>query len=412
MMRAVPSPGPAAGWRWLVVAASLLLMIMGNGTLFVLTVSLKPIAETFDWPREVPSLAYGLASFGAGLGAIYLSHLSERIGMLPVVLFGSVMIGTGCILASFTAAPWQLYAAYGLCIGLLGNAAMISPLMANASRWFDRRRGLAIAIVASGQSGAGTLWPPIIRLMNDWAGWRTTFLYYGILCLAVMLPLTLVFRRRPPEDLPPATGATGAGIKPARVLGWPSWAVQGTLCAAIIGCCIAMSMPITHMVAFATDLGHPAARAAELLSTMLAASIVSRLVGGVLADRIGGLRTLLLGSSIQAAMLAVLAFTEDLFSLYVVAALFGIGYGGIIPMYAFAVREYFPVRGAARRIAIIFFFGLLAMAVGSWTGGYVYDQTGSYRTAFLIGASANLTNLLLLVMLVLRTRRFPAPAVA
>lgn len=406
------SRAPSANWPWAVVAASLLLMIMGNGTLFVLTVSLKPIAETFDWPREVPSLAYALASFGAGLGAIYLSHLSERIGMLPVLLFGSSMIGTGCILASFTAAPWQLYAAYGLCIGLLGNAAMISPLMANATRWFDRRRGLALAVVASGQSGAGTLWPPFIRLMNDWYGWRTTFLYYGILCLAVMLPLTLVFRRSPPDDAPPPLTAAGEVAKPARVLGWPSWAVQGTLCAAIVGCCIGMAMPITHMVAFATDLGHAAARGAEILSTMLAASIISRLVSGLLADRIGGLRTLLIGSSIQATMLAVLAFTESLLSLYFIAALFGIGYGGIIPMYAFALREYFPLRGIARRIAIVMFFGLLAMAIGSWTGGYIYDQTGSYRTAFLIGAAANLGNLVLLVLLVVRTRLFPAPAVA
>lgn len=395
---------------WFVLAASLFILIMTQGAVFMLTVSLKPIAETFDWPRQVPSLAYALASFGAGIGAIYLAQLSERIGMGPVALGGATMVGLGCIVASYTEQPWHLYAAFGLMVGLFGNAALFSPLMANITRWFDKNRGLAIGVVGSGQSIAGMMWSPIVRWVNENEGWRTTFFWYGIVTLCVAIPLTAVLRRKAPGPAP-GSGPDPLAHADGRVLGWPSAVVLGVLCAAIFGCCIAMAMPITHLVAYASDLGHPTARAAELLSVLLGASMLSRLGCGLLADRIGGLTTLFICASGQALMLAVMAFTVELPSLYIVVALFGLVYGGIVPTYAYIVREYFPLAGSARRISTIFFFGLTSMATGSWIGGFVFDLAGDYRAAFLIGVAANMVNIVLVGTLLYRAyMRPPSPS--
>jgi len=386
-------------YPWLIVAASLILLTMAQGALYLLSVSLKPIAEEFDWPRKVPSLAYGLASFFAGLGSIYMAQLSERIGLGPIALFGTCMISLGAVATSFVEEWWQLYLIYGLLIGLLGNSCVFSPIIANTTRWFERRRGLAIGIVGCGQSLAGVVWPQIVPLVNGSMGWRTTYLWYGLACFALMLPAALVVRRRPPA---PKNAAAAGGDGDGLVLGWKPGVVMATLNVAIIGCCIAMALPITHLVAYGTDLGHLETEAASLVSMMLGFSMISRLGGGLLADRIGGLRTVFLGSAIQAAMLFVMAFTESLPGLLLVSAVFGIGYGGIIPIYAIAVRDHFPLAGAARRIAVLYFFGLFAMALGSWFGGWMFDQTGSYRPAFVLGSLANFGNLLLLGVLIWR----------
>lgn len=389
-------------YPWAIVLASLLLIFFAQGAMFSLAVQLKPISADTAWPREWPSLGYSLAFFGAGVGALYFGQLSERIGMGWVTLVGALSISLGVYLTSLVQEAWQLWLSFGVFVGLLGNACMFAPLVANVSRWFDKGRGVALGIATCGQSLGGTIWPPVITALNGAVGWRTTFQIYSLACLVVMSLLTLVLRRRPPLTMNPS------GPAPAQhgdqVLGLKSGQVTALLSLAIVCCCVPMSIPLVHLPAHGSDLGFGPQAAAGLLSVALFASLISRIVGGALADRIGGLRTLLLGSSIQCAMLAVIAFERDLAVLYGICFLYGLGYGGIIAMYAYIVREYFPLAGLARRMAVIYLFGTFGMAAGGWLGGRVFDYAGGYRYAFLIGVAFNLVNLAIIGALVLRDR--------
>lgn len=401
----------ARNYAWVVVFASLMMIVVGQGTMFVLSVSLKPITLELNWPREVPSLAYACAFIGAGIGALYIGKLSDRVGMGPVSAIAAVSIPTGAVLTSFVTQPWQLYLIFAVLIGLLGNAAIFSPLMANTTRWFDRNRGIALGIVASGQSLGGTIWPPIVERINSATSWRTSFLVFAGIAFVVMSAMAFVLKPRAPgHDAGPA--AAGSSADRERVLGWRPGVVQAMLCAAIVCCCIPMSMPLVHLVAYGSDLGHSSAEAAGLLSTALAASFISRLGGGALADRVGGLRTLFIGSAIQATMLAILSFTDQLVSLYVVCAIFGLGYGGIIAMYAFIAREFFPAAGIGSRLAWIYLFGTFGMAGGGWLGGAIFDAAGSYAPAFQVAAAVNAVNLAIIGTLIWRSRRSALVAAA
>ncbi len=392
-----------------VVVASLMLIFFAQGAYFVLNVQLKPIVQEMGWPREVPSLAYAAAFFGGGVGALYFGQLSERIGMARVALFGSVMIPLGVFLTSLAEEGWHVWATYGLFVGILGNACMFTPLIANVSRWFDKNRGLALGIATCGQSLGGVVWSPLVTAMNDAVGWRTTFQLYAALALVVMLALSLLLSRRPPDDLAKAVPSGPDG----RVLGLDPRVMTAILCFAIVCCCIPMSVPLVHLPAHGTDLGFGPQQAALLLSTALFASLASRILGGILADRIGGLRALMLGSSVQCAMLVAIAFTRDLWTLYAVCLVYGLGYGGVIAMYAYIVREYFPLAGMARRMAAIYLFGTFGMAMGGWLGGRIFDTAGAYGPAFLTAAAINVVNLLVIGWLINRTRTFrPQPALA
>jgi MFS family permease len=397
-------------YGWVVAVVSMAMMTVGAGAPYLVVVALKPIAAEFGWPRAVPSLCYALVMLGAGCGGILMGRWADRAGILPPALLGALAIPFGAWWASTADGMLTLYLSHALFLGFLGNAAFIAPLLANATRWFDRRRGIAIALVTSGQSLAGALWPPFLRALTDNHGWRHAFVVYALIALAVLLPLGLLLRR-PPVAL--AAPASGAAPWQHRALGWPAGLVQAVLCLAIVGCCVAMAMPMVHIIAYATDLGHSSARAAEMLSLLLACAVVSRLLFGLVVDRIGGLRTLLIGSAGQAVMLCGFGLVESLPGLFIVAALFGLVYGGIVPCYALIVRELFPASQAGRRIGWVFLFGTIGMALGAWLGGQVFDLTGSYHTAFLIGVVFNLGNLALVGMLLLRQGwRLPRPAVA
>ena len=390
-------------YPWAVVVATVLLIFFAQGTLFILSVLLKPITLDMNWTREIPSLAYFFSFFGAGVGALYFGQLSERIGMAWVALFGAASIAAGVFMTGLATEPWHLWLSYGLFIGLLGNACMFTPLIANVSRWFDRRRGIALGLATCGQSLGGTVWPPLATWINAEVGWRDTFQYYAVGCFAVMSLLALVLRRRPPTPVPTARSAgTGADGK---ILGLPPGQMTGLLSLAIVCCCIPMSIPLVHLPAHGSDLGFTARAAAGLLSVTLFASLFSRILGGALADRIGGLRTLFIGSTIQCVMLTAIALTHDLWSLYAICVVYGLGYGGIIAMYAYIVREYFPLPGLARRMAVIYLFGTSGMAAGGWVGGRVFDAAGSYEAAFLTGVGFNLLNLVIIGGLIHRTRR-------
>ena len=421
-----PDPGAqrrSAGIAVLVVSAYL--VMTANGGMFLLVVSLKQMAGDFDWPRTVPSLAYALFFAGTGVGGIAMGYWFDRSGAGPVTLLGLTMIGAGAVLVSSIDSRWQLYLVYGVMIGLLGYASIYGPLCINVMRWFEHRRGFAVGVVTAGEGIGGAIWPPVFRYFNETVGWRETYLWFGVFVLVTALPLSVVlWRRMPARD----AGSRDAGgrivdshaVAPTtaqRAIGLSAFATQTAICLAIVGCCVSMAIPVAHLVAHASDLGHATARAAEMLAIALLISTVIRLVvGALVVDRFGGLAALLVFSAVQTAAMLFYAMVDGMLALYTVSALFGIGYGGINICYPVLVREHLPPAEAGRRLGVILLFGALGMALGGWLAGYIFDSTGSYTPAFLVGAAFNVANLIIVLGLINRTRAGggasmrPAPA--
>jgi len=395
-------PEAESGYAWLRLAASLALMTLGGAGMYIVTVALPPVQAEFGIDRSAASLPYTFTMIGFGLGGILMGRLADRFGVMVPVVIGTLSLGSGFVAASFARELWQFALAQGLLIGLFGCSATFAPLVADTSLWFHRRRGIAVAICASGNYLGGALWPPVVQHFFDVAGWRATYLGVGAFCVAAMLPLALALRPRPPDIA--SAGATGHG--PARrAIDLPPRVVLALLCVAGVSCCVAMSMPQVHIVALCTDFGFPAARGAEMLSLMLGFGIVSRLLSGWICDRIGGLRTLLLGSALQATALTFFVRADGLTSLYVVSALFGLFQGGIVPSYAIIVREYFDPKRAGTTVSLVLTSTLFGMALGGWMSGAIFDLTGSYRAAFFNGIGWNLLNLAIAGFLLLRTRK-------
>lgn len=401
-------------FRFYVLAASLTLIFVGSGSLFLIAVTLKDLSGEFGWPREVPSLAFSLQFIGGGLGGILMGYLLDRVGAVVLPVVAAIAIVTGSILTTLVDEQWQLFAIYFVLFGFLGQGSLYAPLMANISRWYERRRGMVVGIVASGQSLSGIVWPPIFGFAVTEIGWRNGFIGFGIIAGCIMLPLCLVFARKPPEldtlQSAEALDATDSKGRARRVprkseTSLSPFRLQMFLCAAIIGCCISMALPLAHLVAYATDQGLPLTDAVTVLSVTLMAAFVSRvLIVGFLSDRFGGLWALFCFSILQASMVALLTTADTSFLLYVVGIGFGLGYGGIFPVYAVIVREYMPPNEAGRRTGIVFLFGAISMGFGSWMGGALFDSTGSYSAPFMIGVAANCVNLVIVGILLTKTR--------
>lgn len=406
-------------YRYVVLAASIALLLIGNGTIFALVVALKPIALTFHWPREVPSLAYSMQYIGGGLGGIVMGYWLDRMGMGWPALIGAIMLGLGAVAASLVRNQLELYLVFGVMSGFFGQATLFSPLPANIIRWFDKGRGTATGLVASGQSLAGALWPPTFQYFYSRIGWRETFFWFGIFSLVTMVPLSLIMRREPPgasradADGKPADTETPAIARTAAATTAPPSLLLPTLCAAVFCCCTAMSVPISQITAYASDIGIAVEHAAELLSVMLFASFLARIVGiGPIADRYGGLVSLFIFSSLQASMLLLLALTHNLVALFAVAAALGFGTGGIVPSYPMIVREFLPAHQTGRHTGTVLLFASAGMAFGGWLGGFVYDRTGAYTLAFLIAFAFNLGNLVVIGSLIYRARHHVLARVA
>jgi len=392
-----------SGYAWLRLVASLVLMTIGAAGMYIVTVALPPVQTEFGVGRSDASLPYTLTMIGFGLGGILMGRLADRFGVIVPVLVGICCLGLGFIAAGFSGSLWQFALAQGLLIGFLGSSATFAPLVADTSLWFNRRRGIAVAICASGNYLGGALWPPVVQHFFDSVGWRQTYIGVGVFCIAAMLPLSLMLRRRTPA-IASVTHGTTVGAAP-RSLGLPPALLLGLLCTAGVACCVAMSMPQVHIVAYCGDLGFAAARGAEMLSLMLGFGIVSRLASGWICDRIGGLRTLLLGSTLQAVALALFLPAEGLTSLYLASALFGLFQGGIVPSYAIIVREYFDAKVAGTTVSMVLTSTLFGMALGGWMSGVIFDLTGSYRAAFVNGIAWNLLNIGIAGALLLRARK-------
>ncbi|MEO6409816.1 MAG: MFS transporter [Burkholderiaceae bacterium] len=395
-------------------------MTIGGSGMYSVTVVLPQIQAEFGIDRADASLPYTLTMVGFGLGGVAMGKLADRFGVMWPVLVGSIGLALGFVAAGHAQSLWQFGLAQGLLMGFLGTASTFAPLVADTSQWFTRRRGIAVAICMSGNYVAGAVWPPVMQHFIDTVGWRATYQGVGLSCLATMLPLALMLRARPPTLAAPVAVAVpvpvpvpvlvpvpvpGLGASVAeRPLGLAPATLQGLLCVAGVACCVAMSMPQVHIVAYCGDLGFGAARGAQMLALMLGLGVVSRLVSGWISDHIGGLRTLLLGSVLQGVALLLFFFNDALLSLYVISALFGLFQGGIVPSYALIVRENFSPKEAGARVGTVLMATLFGMALGGWMSGAVFDATGSYRAAFANGIAWNLLNVSIVVFLLLRSR--------
>ena len=401
------SPGPESAYAWWRLMASLALMTIGGAGMYAVTVVLPAVQADFGVDRADASLPYTLTMIGFGIGGILMGRLADRHGVMVPVAVGAVGLGLGFVLAGMSGNLWLFCLAQGLLLGLLGTSATFVPLVADTSLWFDRRRGIAMAICMSGNYVAGAFWPPVISHFTASAGWRPTYIGIGIFCVLTMLPLAWVYRRRAPvlAAAPMAAGAAATASASDRPLGMSPGALQALLTVAGLACCVAMSMPQVHIVAYCSDLGIGPARGAQMLSLMLGMGIISRLVSGWIADRIGGLRTLLLGSLLQGVALVSFLFADGVVSLYLVSAMFGLFQGGIVPSYPLVVREYFTPKEAGARVGTVLMATLLGMALGGWMSGAIFDWTGSYRAAFINGIAWNLLNLSICVFLLTRVRR-------
>jgi MFS family permease len=393
---------------WVVATVALCVITVAFGASWITAVALKDIAAEADGARSVPALASSLVWFGMGFGGIMMGQVAERIGVRWTVLFGALMIATG--LALSTLGPgWPLYVGHGLFMGMLGGGGINAPFYVYISRWFDRRRGSALALISSGSYMAGALWPPVFERAIAYIGWRQTMLWYGLFAVIVIVPLALIFLKRPPE-LPPPPSAAGTGGAANRVLGWPPNLVFALLAAAIFICCVPMAMPQNHLVAFCSDLGINAAHGALMITVLLGAAFISRQLWGSVADRVGGVRTALMGSACQLVAMSGFLLTQDETGLFMVAAAFGLGFSGLIPATILAGRELFPAAQASWRIPTLMLFSSSGMAAGGWLAGLLYDYFGYYGPAFAIGIGVGLINLAILTTLVMRQRGTAARA--
>jgi MFS family permease len=380
---------PYAWWR---LAVSVMLSTVGGVGMWSVVVVLPSMQADFGVDRAAASLPYTLTMFGFAGGGVLLGQLADRFGVTLPVILSTIALGAGYIAVGYSTSLWQVAIAHGLLIGV-GTSATFAPLMADISHWFVRRRGIAVAIAASGNYVAGTIWPPVVQHFSASEGWRTTYIGIGVFCVVTMLPMALLLRRRMATGHSAAAGVAAAAKQAA--LPFSPMTLQVLLCVAGVACCVAMSMPQVHIVAYCGDLGF---------------GIISRVASGFVADRIGGVGTLLIGSVAQGVALLLYLMFDGLMSLYIISAMFGLFQGGIVPSYAIIVREYFPPHQASTRVGLVIMMTILGMALGGWLSGAIFDLTGSYQLAFLNGLGWNLINVSIMAWLLIRSRQKPTLA--
>ena len=397
-----PAPASIEGRSsWVAASLTLALLSISYGSPLLAVVGLKPITEDLGTVRQVVALAGALTWLGTGAGGIVMGQLAERIGMRATVMIGAVSIAFGLAMSA-TGSIWAILIGHTLFVGLFGNGALYPPLLVYVSRWFDRRRGTALALISSGQYIAGMVWPTVFERAMAGYGWQATMLGFAAV-MVVTVPLVALFLQQPPAA--PAGFEGGDTGSRRSVLGMRPNTVLALLSIAGFACCIPMSIPQGHLVAFCTDVGLAAAQGAAMLSVLQGSAFVSRILWGWMADRVGGLKTVLVGSVCQAIAIAAFMATQQEVGLFAIAAAYGAGFSGIIPAYVVAIRELFPSREASWRVPVVLFVSMGGMAVGSWWAGALFDHFGYYGPAFISGVLFNLVNIAIVGFLVLRQRR-------
>jgi MFS family permease len=396
-------------YAWTRLALSVFIGTVGSVGMWAIVVVLPAVQADFGIERAQASLPYAAMMVGFAVGNVMIGRYVDRFGV-AVPVAAAAILGLAFLLSAVSSSIWMFAIAQAL-VGF-GSSATFGPMVADVSHWFERRRGIAITTMASGNYLAGVIWPGIITMLLPMGGWRGAFIVVGTICIVAMVPLSLLFlRQRAPHAQEPVAFEDVVDA-PSRVrsAGLSPRALQALLSIAGVGCCVAMSMPQVQLVAYCVDLGYGATNGAQMLSLMLFGGIFSRLASGLVADRIGGVRTLLIGSALQGISLILYIPFDGLASLYVVSLIFGLSQGGIVPCYAIIVREYLPAREAGQRVGIVIMATIAGMALGGWLSGWIYDQTGSYEAAFLNGIGWNLLNISVMSFILLRTRRVVRPA--
>ncbi len=396
-------------YAWIRLSVALVLGTIGSVGMWSYVVALPAVQADFGILRNEASLPYTMAMIGFAFGGVLMGRLADRYGIVYPAIAGTLLLSLGYLGSGWSPNIWVLAAAHTV-IGI-GTSATFGPIVSDMSHWFRKRRGVAIGIASCGNYLSGAVWPPVVQHFIQSDGWRAAHIGVALFCVVTMIPLALMLRRPSPvERAVPLAGATPDETQTR--LGVRPNTLQFLLAFAGIACCVAMAMPQVHIVAYCADLGYGVARGAEMLSLMLGLGLIARVLSGSIADRIGGLGALLIGSVLQAFALLLYLFFDGLASLYVISALFGLFQGGIIPMYAVIVREYFPPKDAGVRTGIALMFALFGMALGGWMSGAIFDLTGSYRAAFANGFLWNLLNIAIIGWLLIRSRTRPAARLA
>ena len=389
-----------SSYSWTRLVITLIIATVANVGMWAVIIVMPAVEVEFNAGRAEASMPYTLTMIGFALGNLLIGRLVDRFGV-TVALIGAAMVSALAYLCAILSGSIFVLSLAHLLLGL-GTAVGFGPLIADISHWFLRKRGIAVALVASGNYLSGAIWPTLLADILTADGWRHVYMILAIMTLAVVIPLSFLLRRRVPED---AHGkAQAAATLRARSTGFSPRTLQYLLGLAGIGCCVAMSMPQVHIVSYCVGLGYGPVVGAEMLSLMLLGGVVSRVLSGVLADKVGGVITLLVGSTLQCIALFLYLPYDGLVPLYVISLIFGLSQGGIVPSYALIVREYMPAKEAGARVGFVMMMTILGMALGGWMSGWIYDMTGSYQAAFLNGIVWNLMNMGIMVMLLLRGR--------
>jgi MFS family permease len=396
------APQPDSRTAWVAASAALAILVIAHGAPMIAAVALKPIAVELGTSRAGPSAAGSFTYIGAAVGGISAGWLAGRWGARTIVLFGGVMLAAGLVVSTHGGLS-ELYWGHGLLMGLFGTSCMLSPLITYVSFWFVRHRGAAVALISSGQSIAGALWPLVFDLLISRAGWRWTMQVYAAFALVAVTLLSALFLRSPPP-VAASAAQTHAERRDAKVVGLTPNVAMAALMAAVFCCCVPMNMPMQHIVAFCGDVGISSQHGAAMLSVLLGSAFLARQFWGWMADRLGGLRTLAWSSAAQLVSLAALAVTQDEAALFAIASAFGFGLSGLLPAYVIAVRQHFPAHEAAWRVPTVLFAGYIGMAAGGWLAGAMFDMFGFYLPAFVVGLVFNVVNLMILLWLVARER--------
>lgn len=394
---------PDSRAAWLIAWAALAILTICYGAPLISVVALKPMAVDLEVSRSGPAAAGALTYLGAAFGGIVAGWLSGYLGIRRVVIFGGAMLAAGLVVSA-SGGLLHLYVGHGVLMGLFGTSCMFAPLITYVSRWFERRRGSAVALISSGQSVAGAIWPPLLQLGSDANGWRWMMLVFALFAIVAVVGLTIAFLRSPPDASGSTANAASAG-RCAGDIGLSPTLMMALLMTAVFCCCVPMAIPMQHLVAYCGDLGFASQYGAAMLSVLLGSAFLARQFWGWLADRIGGLQTLLWSSLAQATALVGFFLTRDQTALFAVSAAFGFGLAGLLPAYVIAIREYYPVNEANWRVPAVLFAGLLGMAAGGWGAGLFYDRFGDYMPAFSAGMAFNAINIAVLLFLVTRHHR-------